>query len=65
MTINSLNIIETWYQKIRMQILVSLYAFKLVKNIISNFIYAFSRQFMKFSMSWRYVLQNVSFSFLN
>ncbi len=41
MTINSLNIIEKW--QIRMQILGSLYAFKLVKNIIDNFLYAFSR----------------------
>ncbi len=34
-----------------MQILVSSYAFKLVKNIAS-FLYAFSQQFMKSSMSW-------------
>ncbi len=35
-----------------MQILGSSLAFKLVKNIIANFIYAFSQQFMKSSMSW-------------
>ncbi len=37
--------------KIRMQILWSSYGFKLVKNIIANFFYAFSQQFMKSSMS--------------
>ncbi len=35
-----------------MQILVSLNPFKLVKNIIANFLYAFSWQFMKSSISW-------------
>ncbi len=35
-----------------MQILGSLYAFKLVKNIIANFLYALSWQFMKCMMSW-------------
>ncbi len=38
--------------KIRMQILALLYAFKLVKNIIANFLYAFSWQLMKSSISW-------------
>ncbi len=38
--------------KIRMQILGSLCAFKLVKNIIANFLYVFSWQFIKYSMSW-------------
>ncbi len=40
MTINSL-IIEKWHQISRIQILGSLHAFKLVKNIIVNFLYAF------------------------
>ncbi len=35
-----------------MHILGLSYAFKLVKNIIANFLYAFSRQCMKSSMSW-------------
>ncbi len=38
--------------KIRMQLLESVYAFKLVINIITNFLYTFSRQFMKSSISW-------------
>ncbi len=37
---------------IRMQLLAPLYAFKLVKDIIANFLYAFSWQFMKSSISW-------------
>ncbi len=51
MTINSLNIIKKVIPKIKMQILGSSYAFKLVKNIIANFLYAFSWQFVKSSMS--------------
>ncbi len=35
-----------------MQILGSSHAFKLIKNIIVNFLYAFLQQFIKFSMSW-------------
>ncbi len=35
-----------------MQILASLYAFKIVKNIIPNCLYSFSWQFMKSSISW-------------
>ncbi len=38
--------------KIRMQIFTSLYASKLVKNIIANFVCAFSWLFMKSSISW-------------
>ncbi len=37
MTINSLNIIEMWTTKIKMQILASLYAFKLVKTLLLTF----------------------------
>ncbi len=48
-----------------MYILGSLYAFKLVKNIIVNFIYAFSQQFMKSSMSWNMFDKILVFSFLN
>ncbi len=38
--------------KITMQILALFNAFKLVKNIIANFLYAFSWQFMKSNISW-------------
>ncbi len=51
MTINSKyygNVAPT----IRKQILGSSYAFKLVKKIFTNILYAFLQQFMKSSMSW-------------
>ncbi len=46
-----------------MQILASLYAFKLVINIIANFRYAFSWQFMKSSISWDMFGKILVFSF--
>ncbi len=49
--------------KIRMQILASLYAFKIVKNIIANFLYVFSWQFMKSSISWDMFGKILLFSF--
>ncbi len=49
----------------RMQIVGSPYAFKLVKNIIANFLYAFLQQFMKSSMCWDKFCKNISFLFLN
>ncbi len=58
MSINFLNIIELckYYRKVTpkilMQIVGSLYVFKIVLKIISNFLYVFSWQFMKSSMSW-------------
>ncbi len=39
-------------------------AFKLVKNIIVNFLYAFSWQYMKSSMIWDMVGKTLSFCFL-
>ncbi len=44
------------------QMLGSSYAFKLVKNI-ANLLYAFSWQFMKFSMSWDMFGKNRCFFF--
>ncbi len=44
MTINTLNIIGKWH------ILASLYAFKIVKIIIANFLHASLLQFMKSSI---------------
>ncbi len=51
--------------KIRMQILGLLYAFKLAKNIIANFLYGFSQQFMKSSMSWEMFGKILVFCFRN
>ncbi len=46
-----------------MQISASLNAFKLVKNIIANFLYAFSWQFMKSSLSWNVFGKILDFCF--
>ncbi len=62
MTFNLLNIIKKMALKIKMQILVSRYAFKLVKNIISNF-YEFAWQFMKSNMSWDMFVKILVFCF--
>ncbi len=51
--------------QIRMQILASLYAFKIIKNIVANFLYAIAWQFMKSSISWDMFGKILVFLFLN
>ncbi len=51
--------------KNRVQTLGSSYAYKLVTNIFANFLYAFSQQFMKSSMSWDMFGKIFVFLFLN
>ncbi len=46
-----------------MQIVAPLYAFKILKNIIANFVYAFSWQFMKSSISWYMFVKILDFCF--
>ncbi len=49
-----------------MHILGSLFVFKLAKNIIANFLYAFSQQFMKSIMScWNMFGKILVFCFLS
>ncbi len=52
MTINYLKIYRKVAPKIRVQVVGSSFAYKLVKNIIAKFLKDFSRQFRKSSISW-------------